>query len=317
MAVCFLASMSGPLLRAQTLRKKMQRQVTVTWQGQELGAALDRLTEASEVTLWLDRRVDRQLRIDAQVTDQPLLAAIETVVSPYSLAVTQLGDLVYVGPQQTAAELPALAERARKMLGKAPKSVRQKWLEAKPVTWQRLSQPRALATDWLREANIELIGGERIAHDLWPSQSLPATPLVDRLALLLAGFDLTCEIAADGRSCEVVPIPRPLKRTRPSTSSSGEPASAGGESRRNPRSHQVFTLHLKNQPLGPVLDQIAKQLDLEIVWPEDATLRKRLVNCDAQNVELDELLRTVLGSVNLRHQREGKQINIRMTPTAP
>ena len=33
---------------------------------------------------------------------------------------------------------------------------------------------------------------------------------MDRVVLLLAGYDMACQISADGRSCEIVPIVRPV-----------------------------------------------------------------------------------------------------------
>jgi hypothetical protein len=37
---------------------------------------------------------------------------------------------------------------------------------------------------------------------------------LDRVVLLLAGFDLTCQISADGRQLQIVPIARPVQVTR-------------------------------------------------------------------------------------------------------
>jgi len=291
------------------LRRKLQRRVTITWQGQELAAALQRLTSAGQVALWLDRRVDRQQIINAQVIDLSLEQALENVAEKKSLGVAQLGELVYIGPRQAARELTT--QQARSMLSKAPAATRRRWLHAEPVDWPRLSEPRALATDWLSTANIQLMGSERIAHDLWPKQSLPTMPLVDRLVLLLAGFDLTCQISADGKTCEVVPIQRPLKIIQQRPAPRIQP--------RRPRkgtSRQLFTLRLENQPLGRVLDKFAEQLQLEVVWglERHKLARKQPVSCDVQNVELDELLDSIFASTNLRHRREGKRITIQVKP---
>jgi hypothetical protein len=42
---------------------------------------------------------------------------------------------------------------------------------------------------------------------LWPAQSLPPLPWVDRLSLLLVGFGLTFEIGGAGASIRLVPMP--------------------------------------------------------------------------------------------------------------
>jgi len=184
--------------------------------------------------------------------------------------------------------------------------------------------------DWLKTAHIELERSERIAHDLWPAQSLPSLPLVDRLVLLLAGFDLTCKISPSGKTCQVVPIQRPLKiadkRLAPPTPGRRvqqeidrpgpkQPRQIERRKSRQRTSRQTFSLRLENQPLGQVLDQFAKQLQLEIVWPETTssqsrTARNQLVSCDLQNVEFDELLRSVLASADLKYQRKNQRVLI-------
>jgi hypothetical protein len=68
--------------------------------------------------------------------------------------------------------------------------------------------------EWLKQAGIRLEHDERIAHDLWPAGSYASLSLLERVVLLLAGYDLTCRISPDGRLCTVVPIERPVRYTR-------------------------------------------------------------------------------------------------------
>ncbi len=305
--------------RSPTFEQKLQRKISITWQGQQLATALERLTSTGQITLWLDRRVDRQQTVTMQCVDQPLVLTLEKLAQQQSLGFTRLKTIVYVGPQQTALELSTLMGQARSQLKKLPRQTRKHWLHTEATTWPRLSEPRALAESWLGEARIKLTGGEQIPHDLWPEQSLPPLALVDRLVLLLAGFDLTCEITLEG--CEVVPIgrpliARPLKRARRRIVP--KIASPQIQSQKSPRgiSRQRFTLRLENQPLGKVLDQLAQQLQLEVVWDlaGEKPTRKQLVSCDVQNVDLDVLLSQILTPASLQHHRDGKQIIIRAKP---
>lgn len=298
----------------QPLSQKLRRRVTLTWQGQELAEAFARLTRASNVSFWLDRRIDRQAKIDARFSDLSLQQVLTQLTKQQLLGIATLGEVVYIGPQQTSQELAVLAHQARQQLSRAPATIRRRWLLAQATNWPRLSEPKALVTDWLAAANFQLVGGQQIAHDLWPAKSLPPLPLIDRLVLLLAGFDLTCQISTDGKTCEIVPIKRPLKMAPVLPHATTPPNRSRSRS-----AHQVFTLRLKNQPLGRVLDQLARQLHLEIVWPEDPALlsntpRKRLVSCDVQEVELNELLRILLASAHLQHQLEGKRVTIQVQP---
>ena len=305
--VCFLTSPSAFAKSSVVLEQKMQHKVAVTWQDQQLAVALQRLTDAGEIPLWLDRRVDRRQTVTMQFADLPLTEALGKIAEHQSLGFVQLENLVYFAPQQTALELPTLIHQARNQLAKLPTKQKRRWLRKDATTWPRLSEPRTLAESWLREADLQLLGSKTIPHDLWPAQSLPPLALLDRLVLLLAGFDLTCKIAPDGASCEIVPISRPLKLIP-------QRRAQANLRKKTPRapSHQLFTLRLENQPLGKVIDQFARQLQLEVAWKVEPTekLRKQLISCDVKNAELDALLQNVLLPAGLQHQREGKRVTI-------
>ncbi|MCH7750995.1 MAG: STN domain-containing protein [Planctomycetes bacterium] len=188
----------------------LAQRVTATWQGQQLGTALERLASTRQAPLWLDRRVDPRQTVDVQFTDVPFAQALAKLTEQHSLGVTQLDSVIYVGPRKTARGLATLARRARAALAQAPAAQRQQWLRAAPSSWPRLTQPRALLKELLAQAGIELVDDKLVAHDLWQARELPPMALVDRAVLILAGFDLTCEISPDGKTCRVVPIEYPL-----------------------------------------------------------------------------------------------------------
>jgi hypothetical protein len=79
---------------------------------------------------------------------------------------------------------------------------------------------------------------------------------------------------------------------------------------------QRFTLKIDNQPAGRVLDQLARQLQLEVEW--DAALeqspalgREANVSCDVRDADLDELFAAVLTPAGLVFERDGKKVSIR------
>ena len=317
LAVSLVLASSGSAAQHSTLQQKLLRKVSVTWQGQQLAVALERLTSTAGIPLWLDRRVDRRQTVTMQFADQPLAQALEKIANQQSLGFVQLENLVYIGPQQTALELSTLLSQARDQLSKVPTKQKRRWLRKDTTSWPRLSEPQALVKNCLEEAGFQLLGDEKIPYDLWPEQSLPPLALVDHLVLLLVGFDLTCEIAADGKSCEIVPIARPLKlisqRLGPQRQTPHHRTSQAQPAKLPPGpARQLLTLRLENQPLGRVLDHFAKQLQLEVTWELEGKerLRAQRVSCDVENVRLDELLQNVLSPTGLRHQRDGKQVTI-------
>ena len=193
---------------------QLNQRVSANWQGQNLGSAIERISSAQGVAIWLDRRVDNEHQVDAHFTDAPLRTVLDTLATANDMGWSPVGDIVYCGPRDSASEIATLIATARDSLERVPANARRRWLDARPTDWPRLSRPRQILRDWLGEVQFNLKNPEALDHDLWESQHLPPTPLVDRVVLLLAGFDLTCDIAANGESCRIVPIQRPVLITR-------------------------------------------------------------------------------------------------------
>ena len=353
------------LLRAQSiastpqqLARQLDQRVSITWQGQQLGDALQRLADAQRIALWVDRRVDPGISVNLAVEGRPLREALDQVAEPHGYAAGPFQDVLYFGPKQTASELATLATRAKDSLSKAPPAVRWRWLKAEPWSFARLSEPRALVRDLIQSTGAISQDDKLVPHDLWPARTLPPLSAVDRMVLLLAGFDLTCQVSNDGRQVRIVPIKRPVHVTRaysirrdrlPAVESilaampdvvkrgeggrlvlsarveehdriasaiRGQAPSNRERSSASPSSsvsERRFTLKIENQPVGAVVDQLARQLTLEVTW--DAALkadpkrgREALASCDVQQADLDGLLKAVLASAKLDFEREGAKV---------
>jgi hypothetical protein len=272
---------------------------------------------------------------------------------------TTLRTVAYVGPRQSAGELATLSELARQSLAKAPPEVRRKWLTPAAWTFPRLSQPQSLLEQTLDGVGAKQSGAV-LPHDLWPARSLPAIAPIDRVVLLLAGFDLALAASPDGRLVRAATLQRPVRLTRDYPASERLEAaladlaaaddavsvrrqgrrvtvSARWEDHERLRSHgrsqtsrreatadspprladsQRFTLRVASKPVGPVLTQLAAQLQLTIVWePALAASRPEfadaLVSCNVRDVDLDGLLTAILEPAELTYDRNGQAITIR------
>lgn len=300
---------AAPSAAVRELEQRLQRHVTVSWQGQQLGRAVERLAQSQQVVVWLDRRVDPQQRVNLQLRDARLDEAFAALAANFGLGIATLGGIVYIGPQHAARELPALADKARDALADATAATRRRWLRAATSDWPRLSEPRSLLKAMLADAKLELIDGERVPHDLWGARQLPAMALVDRVVLVLVGFDLTCAVTDSG-NCRVVAIQWPVGAKTPSGSSLQK------RGRREPtaehRLERVFSLRLEDKAVGQVLEQLAVQLELELVWDKSMApaIRDTRVSCDLNNVKLAELLDGVLRPAGLRAERVGQRLEI-------
>jgi hypothetical protein len=361
LVVCLLTA-SPQVLAIGGFDQKLDGRLTATWQGQQLGAILERLASTQEITIWLDRRVDPQQQINAQHSNATVREVLDRIVADHALGWTLLDEIIYVGPPESATDLATLAARSRQSLRGTPADYRNRWLVAEPTNWPRLSEPRGILTNWFENADIRLSNPQMLPHDLWNARSLPPMKLADRVVLLLLGYDMTCEIAPNGRSCRIIPIKRPVLIT--------EKHNAGDKSReviaafqneenvkihRNGRqltvtgrwedqqrvaeiiaesdwrrpppqnqatraSKQRFSLKLENQPVGKVVDQLAAQLGLKVVWKQqllsgNTDLRQTQVSCEVINADLNKLLENVLTPAGLSFRLNGNQLEI--VPATP
>src|SRR5262249_26688795 len=84
---------------------------------------------------------------------------------------------------------------------------KSRFLRTQAWQWEELAQPRQLLDELARQAHVTVANPDAIPLDLWPAVSLPPLAWVDRLTLLLAGFDLTFQIDDQATSVRLVPRP--------------------------------------------------------------------------------------------------------------
>ena len=95
---------------------------------------------------------------------------------------------------------------------------------------------------------------------------------------------------------------------------------ADGRPPRTPRgSEQRFTLKIDNKPVGPVIDQLARQLKLQVQWDPAiaADDRNQLISCEVRDADLDKLLEAVLTPARLSFSRDDKSVTIERVGTSP
>jgi hypothetical protein len=355
LVACMLAA--SPLAHAvEVVEQKLSSRLSATWQGQELGTVLERLASTQGVTIWLDRRVNSQQQVDARHSNATLRTILDQITTEHALGWSLFGEIIYVGPPESANDLATLAARARQSLDNAPADYRNRWLTAEPANWPRLSIPHEILSQWLATAEIKLTNPDALPHDLWDACSLPPMSLTDRVVLLLIGFDTTCEISSNGRSCRIVPIERPVLITEKHNAGnrsqeviaafqdeknveihrSGRQLTVTGrwedqqrvaniiagndppkptQSQRTRESEQRFSLKLENQPVGKVIDQLAAQLGLNVVWEQqllagDTDMRQTRISCEVTNGDLNKLLESVLYPAGLSYRLSGSELKI-------
>jgi hypothetical protein len=256
--------------------------------------------------------------------DAPMESVLQTIAERCHAGISSLGAIVYFGPPAAAARLRAVAAMLEKTTRRLPTSVRQKLLQAKPFAWNDLATPRDLLAQLGRQGGIEIVGIDRVPHDLWAAADLPATSLIDRLTLVAVQFDLTFHLAADGSQWELIPIPEDLPAAatssmtspiRKTTAASSNTPSSKSSTSPNIELIRIRRMTVQDEPLGPVLRQLAERLNLE--WHLDETairsagiLLDQRVSMKVENATVDDLFRALLRSTGLTFSRRQNVVEI-------
>ena len=201
-------------LTAARLQKQLAQPVGVSWSGNPLRQALGSLSQTHRVAVLVDRRVDPGQKLDLQLDDLPLEAALHEIARSRQLDVSFLGPVAYFGPPQATARLRTIAAlRTEEILGR-PAALQRKFLLPRRIAWDDFTTPRDLLRQLAEENGLALQGADRVPHDLWAAADLPPLSLADRLALILIQFDLTFQVDSDGKTVTLIPVPDQVALTR-------------------------------------------------------------------------------------------------------
>lgn len=198
----------------RAFEQQLTMPVSLHWPRVPLRSSLERLAGIQRVAMMLDRRIDPNQLIELQLHEVPLQTALEQIAATSHMGVTRLGPLVYFGPPAATRQLRTLAAAAEEPLAALAPSRQQKWLARASWGWEALSTPRELLETLARENSFTIENLELVPHDLWPQVSWPSLSLIERMTLLLIGFDLTFEITGEGSAVVLVPIGEPATLVR-------------------------------------------------------------------------------------------------------
>jgi type II secretory pathway component GspD/PulD (secretin) len=287
--------------------------LTVHWEGLPLRDAVSRLEETTSVDVFVDRRVDPTQLVTLSAENATVEEILEKLSTAQSLGVSRLDSVLYLGPARTASELNQLAALRRKDVTDLSPQDQRSWSMKSSTSWPRLTEPHDLVTRLLQSHELKATGLEQIPHDLWPAGRLPRLTLSDELTLLLAGFDLTYRLVPEQSAIEIVPIVEPLAAA-PQVAATTKPSHPASNSKAQ-LTKQQFTLRVQEQPVGKILEQLTKQLHLEVKLDDPAlqaagrSLDQR-VSFEVRNADLDGLLDALLRPAGLSYTRDGDRLSI-------
>lgn len=340
-----VAWLTGP-----ELNRQLQSGIRVTWSENPLRSALTVLSRTQRVAILLDRRVDPDQKVDITSELVPLEDFFTLLAARLNLGVCYIGPVVYFGPREITTKLPTLLAAKKDDLEKFPIAVRRKLLHSAAAQWPMLTTPRELIEQVSGEMGVQVAGVEQFPHDLWDAGDLPPTTAIERLSLILAGFDLTFALSADASQATLVPIAGVVSLERSYNVGSAARVRAAELGKMLPDAklrvegnslivvasledhdairrllegksvrrtvvtdgERVYTLKVEAKPVGAVLKYLAQQLKLELeVDPRDADKLEQIVSFEVQEASLDQLLTKALAPAGLTYTLSAEKLTIR------
>jgi hypothetical protein len=159
------------------------------------------------VAIVIDRRVDPDQKLNLSLRNVPLEDVLRQAAASLGLGMTKLGPVIYFGPLEYTARLRTLAEMHAEEVRALPYEAGRKLTQSDRLAWNDFATPREILGQMAEKSRLQIVGLERVPHDLWAAAELPPLPLVDRLTLLLGQFDLSFQVSPDGDSITLAPLP--------------------------------------------------------------------------------------------------------------
>ena len=180
--------------------------VSVSWTESPIRSQLNAFAKQQKRAIFVDRRVDPTIKLSFTFLDQTNDQIVWRTAETNGLGVAWVGDLLYVGPKSTTARLPFVIQAIDKRLSKLDKQVKAKWRSNRSsIRWQHATTTSEIQ-DWF-EQNNDITFDSQFAHDVWAGADWPLLSLSQQLSLVLAGFDLSFRVEADGKTVRLEKFP--------------------------------------------------------------------------------------------------------------
>jgi hypothetical protein len=194
--------------------RQLAAPVTAKWDNVSFRHAIDGLKDAQKIAIVTDRRIDADAPFALTVEGDSLELTLARIAERKQIGCTIFPPVIYFGPKSSCARLQTLAALRREEIGKLQAGPRKLMAHSGPGGWPSLAEPARLVEQLAAEAKLTVTNLEAIPHDLWAESRLPSMPWSDRLTLILAQFDLTFDIAPNGRAITLTPIPADVAITK-------------------------------------------------------------------------------------------------------
>jgi hypothetical protein len=208
---------------------ELNRPLTASWKGLPLRDVVRRISDEREISILLDRRIDPSQELAIDFAGEPLRDALQIIASKARAEMRVIANVVYLGPEATAAKLRTVIELRGEELNTSETSLsrRQELAGRRTIHWNDLDRPADIVRRVASLYGLEVPGLEQVPHDLWSGATLPDLSAREALSLVLIQFDLTFAWEEGGAAIRIVPLPERLvleRRYRPRGESSAAAA---------------------------------------------------------------------------------------------
>ena len=178
-------------------RQSTNAAMSVNWREAPLRVRLNELAQRQKIGIFLDRRVDGSQLIKFRASDVAFEEFLWRLCEKLDIGMCRLEDVYYVGPKSTAARLPEMLEDLKTIVRETSGRRKDKWKRRSKLNIERLTEPVSLLDAIANNLNFQVSNIEVVPHDLWGECFIPNCSGTAKMALLLAGFELSFQPNAD------------------------------------------------------------------------------------------------------------------------
>jgi type II secretory pathway component GspD/PulD (secretin) len=290
-----------------------RRSATIHWQRVPLRDAVGRLRALFDEPVFVDRRVDPNVRVSLDIEAASIEEVIGALAAETDLSGDRVGGVVYLGPKGAAEQLRAVTAARTQDVARLAPALRNSLRKKEKMDWPRLTEPRQIIATAAERRGWQMVNAELVPHDLWSAGQLPEMAFADQLSLLLIGFDLTFELRPTDQAIEIVRLKADARAPAPGATAAKPQVSPPAGSKRSSR--QVYTLRVQEQPVRAILQQLSERLHWAIQIDEEAiraagkSLDTR-VSFSVENANQEKLLEAVLKPAGLDFRLEDDRVRI-------
>lgn len=196
-------------LTGKKAAESLQRLRSATLQAVPLADVLAGLQASLQYAIVLDHRIDPQQPITLTTGLIDSREVLRQVAQAAGADVAFAERFAAMGPSDSVSRLRTVMEirraELRALRTKLDSKTYQLWFDESEAGWLDLMQPNRFVTEQFAAAGMACQLEQKIPHDLWRAQQLPALDLVQRLTVVLNQFDLTFQVDEKG-VVQILPV---------------------------------------------------------------------------------------------------------------